>query len=242
MVAGCSSEPRPPVIGLAAAGRAPSASSAECRSHHFRQQVHESRVMVGKARRRIPRGPSATGGRRQSSDTAARFTESSEGALPSGTEHRVDIQLARYATRPTSAVQKLQRPAPLGMVLMHRGHSRVVTSTARARRKAWVQGVVATPISGGVAMQPGRLGCPRRLKREYWRLIATGMQSDAASRKLGLTRTTGIRWFGEAGGVPPAWRRPSPPRVERQRGNQLVHPPATPQGSGLRMSSATVAT
>src|ERR1017187_4793965 len=52
-------------------------------------------------------------------------------------------------------------------------------------------------------MQPGRLGCPRRLKREFWRLIATGMQSDAASRKLGLTRTTGIRWFGEAGGVPP---------------------------------------
>jgi transposase len=41
------------------------------------------------------------------------------------------------------------------------------------------------------------------LKREFWRLIATGMQSDAASRKLGLTRTTGIRWFGEAGGVPP---------------------------------------
>ncbi len=52
-------------------------------------------------------------------------------------------------------------------------------------------------------MQPGRLGCPRRLKREFWRLIATGMQSDAASRTLGLTRTTGIRWFGEAGGVPP---------------------------------------
>ena len=52
-------------------------------------------------------------------------------------------------------------------------------------------------------MQPGRLGCPRQLKREFWRLIATGMQSDAASRTLGLTRTTGIRWFGEAGGVPP---------------------------------------
>jgi IS30 family transposase len=41
------------------------------------------------------------------------------------------------------------------------------------------------------------------LKREFWRLIATGMQSDAASRTLGLTRTTGIRWFGEAGGVSP---------------------------------------
>ena len=52
-------------------------------------------------------------------------------------------------------------------------------------------------------MQPGRLGCPRRLKRAFWRLIATGMQSDAASRTMGLTRTTGIRWFGEAGGVPP---------------------------------------
>jgi IS30 family transposase len=29
------------------------------------------------------------------------------------------------------------------------------------------------------------------------------MQSDAASRTIGLTRTTGIRWFGEAGGMPP---------------------------------------
>jgi IS30 family transposase len=52
-------------------------------------------------------------------------------------------------------------------------------------------------------MQPGRLGCPRQLKREFWRLIASGMQSDAASRAVGLTRTTGIRWFGEAGGMPP---------------------------------------
>ena len=52
-------------------------------------------------------------------------------------------------------------------------------------------------------MQPGRLGCPRQLKRAFWRLIAFGMQSDAASRSIGLTRTTGIRWFGEAGGMPP---------------------------------------
>lgn len=52
-------------------------------------------------------------------------------------------------------------------------------------------------------MQPGRLGCPRHMKREFWRLIATGMQSEAAARNLDLTRTTGIRWFSEAGGVPP---------------------------------------
>ncbi len=52
-------------------------------------------------------------------------------------------------------------------------------------------------------MQPGRFGCSRQLKREFWRLIATGMQTDAASQAIGLTRTTGTRWFGDAGGVPP---------------------------------------
>lgn len=40
----------------------------------------------------------------------------------------------------------------------------------------------------------------------------------------------------------PAWRRPSTSRLEHQRSNQLVHPPATSQSRGPRMSSATMAT
>ncbi len=44
-------------------------------------------------------------------------------------------------------------------------------------------------------MPSGRPGCSRQVQREFWRLIASGQQSDAASRAIGRSRNVGIRWF-----------------------------------------------
>ena len=52
-------------------------------------------------------------------------------------------------------------------------------------------------------MRPGRSGYSRQMKREFWRLIATGSQSDAAARAVGMSRTVGSRWFNQAGGMTP---------------------------------------
>jgi IS30 family transposase len=50
------------------------------------------------------------------------------------------------------------------------------------------------------------MGRPRVLKsvqRAFWRGIAGGLFSEEAARRVGVNRSTGVRWFREAGGMSP---------------------------------------
>jgi len=49
----------------------------------------------------------------------------------------------------------------------------------------------------------GRAGFSRQLRREFWRLIAAGEQTEAAARAVGVSRTVSTRWFSQAGGMAP---------------------------------------
>ena len=52
----------------------------------------------------------------------------------------------------------------------------------------------------------GSLGSPpvrRELRREFWRLIGAGWQNPAAAKAVGVSETAGLRWFTDAGGMPP---------------------------------------
>jgi IS30 family transposase len=49
----------------------------------------------------------------------------------------------------------------------------------------------------------GTVHVPKEVHRRFWRLIAAGWSTDRASRETGVDRTTGLRWFAEAGGMPP---------------------------------------
>jgi IS30 family transposase len=49
----------------------------------------------------------------------------------------------------------------------------------------------------------GRDRFPREVRRRFLRLIASGLSTDDASAAVRVERTTGLRWFTEAGGMPP---------------------------------------
>ncbi|MGH7765125.1 MAG: IS30 family transposase [Candidatus Dormibacteraceae bacterium] len=49
----------------------------------------------------------------------------------------------------------------------------------------------------------GRAGFPRHIRREFWRLIAAGEQTEAAATAVGVSRTVSTRWFSQAGGMTP---------------------------------------
>jgi IS30 family transposase len=49
----------------------------------------------------------------------------------------------------------------------------------------------------------GRDRFPREVRRRFWRLICAGLSTDDASVAVGVERRTGLRWFTEAGGMPP---------------------------------------
>ena len=59
----------------------------------------------------------------------------------------------------------------------------------------------------------GSLGRPpvagRAEQAQFWRAIATGLGSEAAALKAGLSEAVGPRLFRKAGGVPPAMFKPS---------------------------------
>jgi len=50
---------------------------------------------------------------------------------------------------------------------------------------------------------PGRPIPARHVEREFWRLIAQGMRSEAAGLEVGVSEPVGTRWFRHAGGMPP---------------------------------------
>lgn len=50
---------------------------------------------------------------------------------------------------------------------------------------------------------PGRPEPSRAVQRQFWRLIATGINSAEAALKVGVSVPVGTRWFRHAGGMPP---------------------------------------
>jgi IS30 family transposase len=57
---------------------------------------------------------------------------------------------------------------------------------------------------------PGRPGVARREhRRRFWAAIAAGVSSEAAATGAGVSPVVGVRWFREAGGMPPATLAPS---------------------------------
>jgi IS30 family transposase len=62
----------------------------------------------------------------------------------------------------------------------------------------------------GKLRSPGRPGVARREhRRRFWAAIAAGVSSEAAATGAGVSPVVGVRWFREAGGMPPATLAPS---------------------------------
>ena len=52
---------------------------------------------------------------------------------------------------------------------------------------------------------PGRPGVARREhQRRFWAAIAAGLPSEDAAISVGVSPVVGVRWFREAGGMPPS--------------------------------------
>jgi IS30 family transposase len=49
----------------------------------------------------------------------------------------------------------------------------------------------------------GRVPLPKEVRRRFWRLIAGGSSTEDAACVVGVDRSTGLRWFIEAGGMSP---------------------------------------
>ncbi len=62
----------------------------------------------------------------------------------------------------------------------------------------------------GALRSPGRPGVAQREdRRRFWASIAAGLSSEAAGIEAGVSPAVGVRWFREAGGMPPAALAPS---------------------------------
>lgn len=53
----------------------------------------------------------------------------------------------------------------------------------------------------GVLQVRGARELPREVKIRFWELVRAGLPAKPATQLLGISHTTGSRWFGEAGGV-----------------------------------------
>jgi transposase len=61
-----------------------------------------------------------------------------------------------------------------------------------------------------VLRSPGRPGVARREdRRQFWAAIAAGPSSEVAAAGAGVSPAVGVRWFREAGGMPPTTLAPS---------------------------------
>jgi IS30 family transposase len=49
----------------------------------------------------------------------------------------------------------------------------------------------------------GHVPLPKDVRRRFWRLIAGGTSTDGAGKAVGVDHSTALRWFTEAGGMPP---------------------------------------
>ncbi|WP_285628977.1 IS30 family transposase [Kineosporia sp. NBRC 101677] len=50
---------------------------------------------------------------------------------------------------------------------------------------------------------PGAPAHRREIEREFWKVIATGVTSEEAAAKVGVSGVIGTRWFRQGGGMPP---------------------------------------
>lgn len=73
------------------------------------------------------------------------------------------------------------------------------------RPKGWGAAQTGRPVM----YSPGRPGLSRAVERQFWAGIATGLSSEAAAAACGVSSAKGVRWFRQAGGMPPI--RLSPP-------------------------------
>ena len=73
------------------------------------------------------------------------------------------------------------------------------------RAKGWVSMVTGRPVM----RSPGQPGLGRDAERAFWRWVATGLSTEAAAAACGVSLAVGVRWFRQAGGMPPV--RLSPP-------------------------------
>ena len=56
---------------------------------------------------------------------------------------------------------------------------------------------------------PGRPTAGRREHRQrFWTAIALGLSSEEAAEQAGVSPVVGVRWFREAGGMPPISQAP----------------------------------
>src|SRR5918998_2434898 len=57
----------------------------------------------------------------------------------------------------------------------------------------------------GKLRSPGRPPVARREhRRSFWAFIAAGLSSEDAAMEVGVSQPVGVRWFREAGGMPPS--------------------------------------
>ena len=64
---------------------------------------------------------------------------------------------------------------------------------------------------------PGRATSVRRAKRvQFWAAIAKGRQSEEAAMDAQISSAVGVRWFREAGGMPPSQFTLSAPPLSRR--------------------------
>jgi transposase, IS30 family len=69
------------------------------------------------------------------------------------------------------------------------------------RPKGWASGVTGRPVM----RSPGRPPAGRREHRvRFWEAIARGVSSVDAAAEAGVSAVVGVRWFREAGGMPPS--------------------------------------
>ncbi len=61
-----------------------------------------------------------------------------------------------------------------------------------------------TELTGRSAMRsPGHPGHRKGVERQFWREVATGITSDEAASRVGVSSAVGCRWFRHAGGMAP---------------------------------------
>ena len=68
------------------------------------------------------------------------------------------------------------------------------------RPKGWASSVTGRPVM----RSPGRPPAGREHRVRFWEAIARGASSVDAAAEAGVSAVVGVRWFREAGGMPPS--------------------------------------
>ena len=75
----------------------------------------------------------------------------------------------------------------------------LIMEVAMGRPAGWM-----TELTGRSPMNsPGAPSHRKEVERQFWRVIATGVTSEEAADRVGVSSAVGCRWFRQAGGMPP---------------------------------------